>query len=148
MSRITVETTVMAELHKVWECWTVPNHIVNWNFASKDWHCPWAKNDLREGGKFSSRMESVDGKMGFDFEGIYDEVHEGRKIAYSLADGRRVEILFEKNGDSTLVTETFDPENENPLEMQRAGWQAILDHFKKYTEKLTNKTYQDENNDL
>jgi uncharacterized protein YndB with AHSA1/START domain len=133
---ITVEATVNADIGRVWTCWTSPDHIVHWNFASDDWHCPRADNDLRTGGKFTAVMASKDGKMSFDFEGIYDEVIEYRKIAYSLSDGRKVTVIFEMTGGKTKVTETFDPENENPAELQRTGWQAILDNFKKYVESV------------
>ncbi len=131
-SKITVETTLNTELDKVWNYWTSPEHIVNWNFASDDWHCPKATNDIRTGGKFSSTMASKDGKMSFDFEGIYDEVIEHKKIAYSLEDGRQVLVTFENQNGKTTVTEQFDPENIHPEDFQKAGWQSILNNFKKY----------------
>ena len=131
---ITIDTTVDAPLDQVWNRWTNPEHIVNWNFASGDWHCPNADNDLRPGGKFNYRMASRDEKMGFDFEGVYDEVTEGERISYIMPDGRRVFVTFENLGERTKVTETFDPESVNSVELQRAGWQAILDNFKKYAE--------------
>ena len=134
-SSITVEMKVNAPLEKVWDYWTNPQHIVNWNYASEDWHAPHATNDLRVGGKFSSRMEAKDGSMGFDFEGEYTKVEQHIEIEYVLADARRVNIRFDSDGKETTVTETFDPENENTLELQRAGWQAILDNFKRYTER-------------
>ncbi len=133
-SKITIETNVNADLKKAWDYWTLPEHIVNWNFASDDWHCPKAENDPRTGGKFKATMASKDGKMSFDFEGIYDEVIDQQKISYSMSDGRQVHISFEKNGDATKVTEVFDPENQNSEEMQRSGWQSILNNFKKYVE--------------
>ena len=133
-SSITVEMKVNAPLEKVWDYWTNPQHIVNWNYASEDWHAPHATNDLRVGGKFNSRMEAKDGSMGFDFEGEYTKVEQHIEIEYVLADARRVNIRFDSDGKETTVTETFDPENENTLELQRAGWQAILDNFKRYTE--------------
>ena len=132
---ITVSTTVDLPVEKVWTAFTEPEHIIHWSFASPDWHTPQATNDLRVGGKFTSRMESKDGSLGFDFEGIYDVVKEHALIAYSLADGRKVKIKFNATDQGTSVTETFDAEKENPVEMQRGGWQAILDNFKKYTEK-------------
>lgn len=131
---VTVETTVNAPVEKVWEYWTSPEHIVQWNSASDDWHTPRAENDPRTGGKFSSRMEARDGSFGFDFEGVYDEVQPQALIAYSLGDGRQVRIIFEDLGDKTRVIESFDAETENPIDMQRAGWQAIIDNFKKHTE--------------
>lgn len=133
-SSITVEMKVNAPLEKVWDYWTNPQHIVNWNCASEDWHAPHATNDLRVGGKFNSRMEAKDGSMGFDFEGEYTKVEQHIEIEYVLADARKVNIRFDSDGKETTVTETFDPENENTLELQRAGWQAILDNFKRYTE--------------
>ena len=133
-TKVTVETTVSADAKKVWDYWTHPDHITKWNFASDDWHCPNAENDLKTGGKFKSVMASKDGKMSFDFEGIYDEVVNASKIIYSLADGRQVNITFEDLGDTVKVTETFDAETQNPIELQRAGWQAILDNFRKHVE--------------
>jgi len=111
-----------------------PEHIEKWNQASEDWHTTRAENDLREGGKFLSRMEAKDGSAGFDFEGVYDEVKTHQKIAYFMSDGRQVEIYFTQNDASTDVKVEFDPEDENPVEMQRGGWQAILENFKKYVE--------------
>lgn len=133
---ITIEATIEAPIEKVWETWSKPEHIIHWNNASDDWFTPKAENDLRPGGKFSSRMEARDGSFGFDFEGIYDEVTTHKLISYSLEDGRKVKIEFEGTGDQTLITESFDAETVNPVEMQKAGWQAILNNFKKYTEGL------------
>lgn len=134
MEKIIIETLVSAELVKVWDCWTLPEHIVNWNFASSDWHCPKASNDLRQDGKFSYTMAAKDGSVSFDFEGQYTEVILQQHIAYSLADGRQVQVDFIAEGDATKVIETFDPEHVNPAAMQQAGWQAILDNFKKHVE--------------
>jgi uncharacterized protein YndB with AHSA1/START domain len=134
MEKITVQTSVHADLNTVWDLWTKPEHITQWNFASDEWCCPIAENDLRPNGKFRSRMEAKDGSMGFDFEGIYSQVVEQQLISYGLADGRQVDIEFEQDGDTVVVTETFDPEEINITELQRAGWQAILDNFKKYVE--------------
>jgi len=131
---ITVQGKINAPVSKVWNYWTEPKHIIKWNAASDDWHTPRAENDLRVGGTFSSRMESKDGSMGFDFAGIYDAVNTNEYIEYHLADGRTVKTFFESAGDATKVTTKFDAENENPVEMQQGGWQAILDNFKKYTE--------------
>jgi uncharacterized protein YndB with AHSA1/START domain len=134
--KITVETTVQAPVAKVWECWTEPKHIRQWNNASDDWHTPHAENDLRVGGKFLSRMEAKDGSFGFDFGGVYDDVQLHERISYTIGDGRRVDITFTGGGERTTVVETFDAEQTNPIEMQQAGWQAILDNFKKYVESL------------
>lgn len=132
---ITVEATVNAPVEKAWLIWTAPEHITKWNAASDDWHTPRAENDLRTGGKFVSRMESKDGKTGFDFGGTYDEVKIHELIAYTMDDGRKVKITFEKSGGKTKITETFDAENTNSIELQRKGWQAILDNFKKHAEE-------------
>lgn len=131
---ITVEATVNAPVEKVWELWTKPEHITKWNNASEDWHTPHAENDLRVGGRFSSRMEAKDGSFAFDFGGVYDEVKINEYIAYTLDDGRKVKISFLANDRATKVTESFEAEDTNPIEMQQEGWQAILDNFKKYTE--------------
>ena len=131
---ITISTTVNASVEQVWASWTSPEHITKWNAASDDWHTTRAENDLRAGGRFTSRMEAKDGSFGFDFEGVYDEVIPLQTIAYHLEDMRTVRVDFEEVDGQIKVTETFDPETENPVEMQRAGWQAILDNFKKYTE--------------
>ncbi len=133
---ITVETTVHAPITTVWDSWNNPEHITQWAFASPDWHTPWAKNDLRVGGSFSSRMEAKDGSFGFEFGGVYDAVTTNELIAYTMADGRKVMVEFSAEGDATKVVERFDAENENPVDMQQMGWQAILDNFKKYTESL------------
>lgn len=133
---ITVEATVHAPVATVWESWTNPAHITKWNNASDDWHTPWSKNDLRVGGSFSSRMEAKDGSFGFEFGGVYDAVTTNELIAYTMADGRKVMVEFSAEGDATKVVEHFDAENENPVDMQQMGWQAILDNFKKYTESL------------
>src|SRR6476469_9936844 len=131
---ITVETTVAAHIGKEWEYWTEPTHIKKWNSASDDWHTPKAENDLRVGGKFSSRMEAKDGSFGFDFGGVYDAVTENKYIEYTIGDGRKVKVSFDTTGDNTHVTENFEAENTHSFEMQKGGWQNILDNFKKYTE--------------
>ncbi len=132
---ITVEAHINAPVEKVWECYTNPDDITNWNNASPDWHTPRTENDLRVGGKFLSRMEAKDGSAGFDFWGIYDEVEVNKLIKYTMGDGRKVEVLFAGDGAQTKVVINFEAENENSVEMQRVGWQAILDNFKKYVEK-------------
>jgi uncharacterized protein YndB with AHSA1/START domain len=131
---ITVEATIKAPVEVVWECWTEPGHITNWCFASDDWHAPMAENDLKVKGKFKTRMAAKDGSAGFDFEGIYTKIEKYRTIEYNLGDERRVGISFSGDSANTKVAETFDPENENPYEMQKAGWQSILDNFRKYVE--------------
>lgn len=133
--QITVQSKVNAPVEKVWNYWNAPEHIMKWNSASPDWHTPKSENDLRVGGKFSARMEAKDGSYGFDFGGVYDEVVANERIAYTMEDGRKTEITFINHGDTTEVIETFDAEGQNPVEMQQAGWQAILDNFKKYTEE-------------
>lgn len=135
-TKITITATISADSQKVWNYWTDPEHITKWNFASDDWHCPSAENDLRAGGKYNARMEAKDGSFGFDFEAIYDEVIDQKRITYTIADGRQVITDFENTGVKTKVTTTFDAESENPVEMQRDGWQAILNNFKKYAEAI------------
>ena len=133
-STITVQSIINAPIEKVWQYWTSPEHITQWCNASDDWHAPRAENDAQVGGKFTTRMEAKDRSFGFDFGGVYDEVRLHEYIAYTIGDGRKVNITFSGNGNETSVTETFEPENQNPLDMQQAGWQAILDNFKKYVE--------------
>lgn len=133
-TNITVETIVNAPVQKVWQAWSNPEDIMHWNNASDDWHTPRATNDLRPGGSFSWRMESKDGSMGFDFAGIYDKVVPNEMIEYTIGDGRKVKITFSGNDMTTKVSETFETENQNPAEMQKTGWQAILDNFRKYVE--------------
>ncbi len=134
VTKITIETTVSADRMKVWNLWTKPEHITKWNYASDDWCCPRAENDVKVGGKLISRMEAKDGSFGFDFEATYDEVIEPEKIAYTMSDGRQAITYFEVIGSRTKVTTVFDAENENPVDMQKQGWQAILNNFKKYAE--------------
>ncbi|HQW87232.1 MAG TPA: SRPBCC family protein, partial [Flavobacteriales bacterium] len=129
-TRITVTAFVAKPVAHVWTIWTDPAHITQWNAATDDWHCPKASNDLRTGGRFSSTMAARDGSFSFDFEGVYDDVQPHRRIAYTMTDGRTCEILFSEVDGGTQVTERFDAETQNPVEMQRAGWQSILDRFK------------------
>ena len=131
---ITVSAIISAPIEKVWQYWTAPEHITQWYYASEDWHTPRAENDLQNGGKFSTRMEAKDGSFGFDFGGVYDEVKINELISYPLGDDRKVSVTFLENGNETIVTQTFEAENQNPVDMQEAGWQAILDNFKKHTE--------------
>jgi uncharacterized protein YndB with AHSA1/START domain len=133
---IVVEVWINESVGKVWDCWTNPKHITGWNFASDDWCCPKAENKLKVGGKFSYRMESKDGEIGFDFEGIFIGISEKNKIQYLLGDGRKVAVTFEQVGEQTSVVESFEAENENSRELQQSGWQAILNNFKKYTESV------------
>jgi uncharacterized protein YndB with AHSA1/START domain len=132
--RVTVQAVIQAPVEKVWKYWSEPEHITKWNQATEQWHAPWAENDLRAGGRFVTRMEAKDGSMGFDFSGTYDVVNMHEEIAYTLDDGRTVNIRFIARGNETEVIETFDAEGTNPVELQRAGWQAIMDNFKTYTE--------------
>lgn len=132
--RISVSTVVKAPLQKVWLYWTEPEHITQWNQANADWHCPAAENDIRENGKFSYRMEARDGSNGFDFEGIYDRVVPYRNISYILGDGRKVDIHFKEREGSVQIDETFEAEKTFPLEMQRTGWQTILENFREHVE--------------
>lgn len=132
--KVTIETTVRAPLEAVWKAWTTPEDIIRWNAASDDWRTTAATVDLRAGGAFSSRMEAKDGSVGFDFEGTYTEVVAHQRLAYAMADGREVVVEFLPQGGAVLVRETFDAEETNPVEMQRTGWQAILDRFARHVE--------------
>jgi uncharacterized protein YndB with AHSA1/START domain len=138
--KITISALINAPVNKTWDGYTAPQHITQWNFADPSWHCPHAENDVRVGGKYTARMEAKDGSFGFDFEGIYNNVELNKELSYhlgaALGEGREVTTLFETQGERTLVTTTFDPENENPVEMQKMGWQMILDNFKKYVESI------------
>ncbi|MGX5816694.1 SRPBCC family protein [Chitinophaga lutea] len=131
---ITVETIVNQPVEKAWNIFNQPEHITQWCFASEDWHAPRAENDLRAGGKIKTRMEAKDGSFGFDFEGEYTNVKEHQTIDYVLGDGRKVHIVFTPEGNTTKVTETFDPEDTHSEDMQRGGWQAILDNYRKYAD--------------
>lgn len=131
---ITIATTVNAPIEKVWSYWTSPDHITQWNAANEDWHTTKAENDLKVGGKFSSRMEAKDGSFGFDFGGTYTEVVTNEKITYTLEDDRKVSITFTQTPEGVDVVEAFEAETQNSEELQRSGWQAILDNFKRYTE--------------
>lgn len=131
---ITIEATVKAPIEKVWENWNDPAHVTKWNQASPDWHSPHGSNDLRTGGSFTYRMEAKDGSFGFDFGGVYDEVRTNEYIRYHMSDGRKVEVWFKQTPDGVHVKESFDAETENSVELQREGWQAILDSFKSYSE--------------
>ena len=132
--KITVETVVRAGLDRVWDAWNNPADIRQWNAAQDDWHTTRSTVDLREGGKFLSRMEARDGSVGFDFEGTYTRIVPRQTIEYRMSDGREVEVEFVERAGGVLVKETFDAESENPPELQRAGWQAILDHFGRHVE--------------
>lgn len=136
MNPITIEATVNAPIETVWDVWNKPEHITRWAFASQDWEAPHAENDLRTGGSFKTRMQAKDGSEGFDFEGVYTNVEDEKLIEYDMPDGRHVKITFEKTPEGVKITETFDPESKNSEDLQRAGWQAILDNFKKYTESV------------
>ncbi len=132
--KITVETAVKADLNKVWGAWNNPEDIKRWNAASDDWHTTGASVELREGGKFSARMEAKDGSEGFDFEGTYTRVVPRKLIEYRMDDGRQVSVEFSEQPGRVLVRETFDAETQNAPEMQRQGWQAILDNFARHVE--------------
>lgn len=132
---ITIDTLVKNHAENVWNAYTESKHIVNWNFASNDWQCPKVENNLKVGGTYFARMEAKDGSFGFDFKAVYDEIILHKKIAYTLEDGRKVSTLFEPINNTIKVTTTFEAENQNPTDMQKAGWQAILNNFKNYTER-------------
>ena len=132
--KITVETTISAPIEKVWNAYSTPQDIMQWNFASDDWHCPHSTVDFRVGGVFSSRMEAKDGSSGFDFEGVYTKIIPLELIEYQFGD-RMAEVTFDEHRDDVRVQVTFDAENEFPVEYQQAGWQSILDNFKRHVER-------------
>ena len=132
--QITISASVDAPLERVWSSYTEPQHITGWNIASDDWCCPSAENDLRIGGTYNARMEAKDGSFGFDFEAVYDEVDDRKSLGMRLSDGRQVRTTFEETDGVVQVTTVFDSDSENPIDMQRDGWQAILDNFKWYAE--------------
>jgi uncharacterized protein YndB with AHSA1/START domain len=134
MDQITVEAVVKSDVETVWKYWNEPEHITKWAFADESWEASHAENDLREGGKFLTRMSAKDKSEGFDFTGTYTKVVPNEQIEYVMDDGRKVTITFETVEGGTKVTETFDPESENAAELQKSGWQAILENFKKYVE--------------
>lgn len=131
--KITIRATVSGNKQKVWDYYTKPEHITQWNFADPSWHCPTATNDMTVGGRYIARMEAKDGSFGFDFEAVYTEINSGEHFTYEFG-GRFATVGFEETNGQTEVTVTFDPETENSIELQRNGWQSILDNFKKYTE--------------
>lgn len=138
--RITVETDVKAPLARVWDAWSNPEDIQRWNAASPDWHTPRASVDLREGGRFSARMEAKDGSEGFDFEGTYTRIVPRKLIEYRMSDGRTCSVEFQEEGGKVRVRETFDAETENAPELQRQGWQAILDNFARHVESAPSRS--------
>jgi len=131
--KIIIQTTVNAPRQKVWDYYTRPEHITQWNFADPSWHCPTAKNDLQVGGRYVARMEARDGSAGFDFDAVYTEIDMGNHFTYEFG-GRLATVEFKEIGEQTEVTITFDPETTHPIDMQRRGWQSILNNFKQYTE--------------
>ena len=135
MEQIEVKSIIKAPMSHVWECWTAPKHIVHWNFASDDWHCPKADSNLIVGGTFHYTMAAKDNSMSFDFWGTYVSIEFEKHLEILLGDGRKMSVYFESNGNEITVTEKFDPENENPVELQKTGWQMILDNFKTYSEQ-------------
>jgi uncharacterized protein YndB with AHSA1/START domain len=132
--KIAIETVVRADLGRVWDAWNTPADIKQWNTAQSDWHTTESRVDLREGGTFMSRMEAKDGSGGFDFEGTYTRIVPQKEIEFRMSDDREVKVEFVDRADGVLVRETFDAETENPPEVQKQGWQAILDNFGRHVE--------------
>jgi uncharacterized protein YndB with AHSA1/START domain len=132
---ITIESVINAPLARVWECWTEPKHVVGWAFAADDWEARDAKNDVREGGTFKTTMAAKDGSAAFDFGGEYTVIEDNTLIEYDIDDGRHVRVEFTETPEGVKIVQTFEPESENTEDFQRAGWQAILDNFKAYTER-------------
>jgi uncharacterized protein YndB with AHSA1/START domain len=135
MELITVQANIQAPVEKVWEYFTNPQHVINWNFAMPEWHCPSATNQLEVGGEFHYTMAARDNSMSFDFWGTYQKIEKEKNIEILLGDGRSMLVTFEMTDATTIITEKFEPENENPVEMQQTGWQMILDNFKSYVEQ-------------
>lgn len=135
-NQVTVQTKIASDLDLVWECYTSPEHITQWNFADPSWHCPSASNDMKVGGTYLARMEAKDGSFGFDFEATYTTITPKKQFTYEFG-GREATVTFNTKDDLTKVVVVFDPETENPVDMQKNGWQAILDNFKKYAESLS-----------
>ncbi|HRO07364.1 MAG TPA: SRPBCC family protein [Saprospiraceae bacterium] len=133
--KITVAANINADTQKVWDAYTNPAHIVNWNFADPSWHCPSAINDMKVGGTYKARMEAKDGSFGFDFEAVYSHIEMGKSFTYEFG-GRTAEITFEDLGNATNVIVSFDPEEQNSIELQQQGWQTILNNFKNYVETI------------
>jgi hypothetical protein len=136
MEKVIVSGLTKLDIQSSWDAWTKPAHIIHWTFASDDWHCPHAQSDLKNEGRFLTRMEAKDGSMGFDFEGTFLRVNAPFLLEYRMDDGRIAEVVFESKPEGTLITESFDPENIHPVDMQKAGWQSILDNFVRYTQGL------------
>ncbi|MFM6970084.1 MAG: SRPBCC domain-containing protein [Sediminibacterium sp.] len=135
MELVTVQAIIKAHINKVWEYWTNPAHIVHWNFASADWHCPNATNNLEISGEFHYLMAAKDGSVSFDFWGTYQAIEINKQIDILLGDGRKMEVSFEETTEGTQLTERFEPETMNAVELQKTGWQLILDNFKSYVDK-------------
>ncbi|MBX7241980.1 MAG: SRPBCC domain-containing protein [Bacteroidia bacterium] len=131
--KIKVTATINADTQTVWDYYTDPKHIVNWNFADPSWHCPSATNNMITGGTYKARMEAKDGSFGFDFEAIYTKINVGKSFSYEFG-GRTANVTIAKQDTQTEITIEFDPESQNPVEMQKAGWQSILNNFKNYVE--------------
>ncbi|WP_264210692.1 SRPBCC family protein [Leisingera thetidis] len=137
--QITIGTTIDAPIDRVWQAYTTPADITRWNFASDDWCCPSAEADLKLGGKYKARMEAKDGSFGFEFEAVYEELAPNKALTLAMTDGRKARTTFASAGGKTKVATTFDAEEQNPLEMQRDGWQAILNNFRAYLEDGSRK---------
>jgi uncharacterized protein YndB with AHSA1/START domain len=133
IDRITITANILAGRQKVWDFYTKPEHITKWNFADPSWHCPTASNDFKIGGQYLARMEAKDGSFGFDFDATYIEINRGKSFSYEFG-GRFATVMFKEVNELTEVTISFEPETENSIELQRDGWQAILENFKKYVE--------------
>lgn len=133
--KITIKVTVLADIQKVWNYYTLPEHITKWNFAAPSWHCPTVSNDMKVGGQYVARMEAKDGSFGFDFEAVYTEINKEKNFTYEF-DGRYATVEFVETNGATEVTVMFDPETENSIELQKNGWLAILNNFKKYTDSI------------
>lgn len=131
---IKVEVIVDAAVEEAWNHYLNPESVKGWNFASDDWCCPVAENEVKEGGRFVYRMEAKDGSFGFDFSGTFVTIQTNMALEILLDDNRKVRLSFEAKGTKTRVTEVFEAENQNPVELQQQGWQAILNNYKRFVE--------------
>ena len=133
---IIVEALIQCSATEAWHYYVSPEHIIHWNFASPEWHCPKADNALEEGGELNYVMAARDGSMSFEFKGIFNSIEEPLKLDYTLGDGRKVKVNLQPTDQGTRFVQSFEPEQENSLDLQRDGWQAILNNFKEYVEKV------------
>lgn len=132
---IVIEVHIKAPLTKVWQAWTTPTDIMQWNFASADWYCPRAELDLQVGGHFNYRMEARDGSFGFDFQGEFSHIMLYQCIQFKLADDRQVTVEFRESEQGVHLCETFAAEDQHSAQQQQQGWLSILQNFARHVER-------------